>query len=638
MSYNGSGTFNINSTGQPVVTGTVISSSAFTALTADLATGLSTCITKDGQTTVAANIPMNSFKFTNLAAGTAAGDSVRVSQLQAGSATSLTVTGTNTYAATASPALTAYTTGNTFSFVVSNSNTSSCTLNIDSLGAKAITRDGTTALISGDLVVGSEVLVVYDGTQFQVVNSNSKTNFNVSTLLTATTLNLTNALGATYGGTGQSSYAVGDLLYASTTTALSKLADVATGNAVISGGVGVAPSYGKIGLTTHVSGTLPTANGGTGLTSFTSGGVVYASSSSALATGSALTFDGTNLGLGVTPSAWGIGKAIQIAGSTGFLGFSGVNGNIVTNTYYDGSNYRYIANGFSSYYAQSASTHLWFTAPSGTAGNAITFTQAMTLDASGNLGLGVTPSASNAGKTFEVSNVGNQIRSGGVNDMNVESNTRYNSGFLYASTGTATRYGQTNGQHQWYTAPSGTAGTAITFTQAMTLDAYGNFMVGTTTLGGSGGLSMTPQGAGPNACIEVVWNGTASTNVPAQFRYNGTAVGQIVYDTSNTAYTTLSDYRLKDNPQPLTGSGAFIDALQAKTWEWKVDGSRGVGFIAHEVQVVSPKTVVGEKDSVDADNKPVYQAMEYGSAEFIANIIAELQSLRARVAQLEKGT
>jgi hypothetical protein len=65
---------------------------------------------------------------------------------------------------------------------------------------------------------------------------------------------------AVKGGTGQTSYAVGDLLYASTTTALSKLADVATGNALISGGVGVAPSYGKIGLTTHVSGNLPVTN------------------------------------------------------------------------------------------------------------------------------------------------------------------------------------------------------------------------------------------------------------------------------------------------------------------------------------------------------------------------------------------
>lgn len=71
---------------------------------------------------------------------------------------------------------------------------------------------------------------------------------------------------ANRGGTGQSSYAVGDILYADTTTTLAKLADVATGNALISGGVGVAPSWGKIGLTTHVSGTLPIANGGTNAT------------------------------------------------------------------------------------------------------------------------------------------------------------------------------------------------------------------------------------------------------------------------------------------------------------------------------------------------------------------------------------
>jgi hypothetical protein len=68
---------------------------------------------------------------------------------------------------------------------------------------------------------------------------------------------------ATAGGTGQTSYAIGDLLYADTTTTLAKLPDVATGNALISGGVGVAPSWGKIGLTTHVSGVLPVANGGT---------------------------------------------------------------------------------------------------------------------------------------------------------------------------------------------------------------------------------------------------------------------------------------------------------------------------------------------------------------------------------------
>jgi hypothetical protein len=115
----------------------------------------------------------------------------------------------------------------------------------------------------------------------------------------------------------------------------------------------------------------------------------------------------------------------------------------------------------------------------------------------------------------------------------------------------------------------------------------------------------------------------------------GNIVGTITTTSSATAYSTSSDYRLKDNPQPLSGSGTFIDALQPKTWTWKIDGRRGVGFIAHEVQEVSPDSVHGAKDAVDNQDNPVIQAMEYGSAEFIANIVAELQSLRTRVAELE---
>jgi hypothetical protein len=93
--------------------------------------------------------------------------------------------------------------------------------------------------------------------------------------LTAGTWNAT-AIGAVYGGTGLTSYAVGDLLYADTTTSLAKLADVAVGNALISGGVGSAPSWGKIGAATHIDGTLPIANGGTNSTATpTAGGVSY---------------------------------------------------------------------------------------------------------------------------------------------------------------------------------------------------------------------------------------------------------------------------------------------------------------------------------------------------------------------------
>ena len=88
------------------------------------------------------------------------------------------------------------------------------------------------------------------------------------------TTGLVNATPAANGGTGQSSYTTGDILYASGSTALAKLSDVSTGNVLISGGVGASPSYGKVGLTTHVTGTLPVANGGTGATTFTSNNVL----------------------------------------------------------------------------------------------------------------------------------------------------------------------------------------------------------------------------------------------------------------------------------------------------------------------------------------------------------------------------
>lgn len=86
----------------------------------------------------------------------------------------------------------------------------------------------------------------------------------LSAFLTASAI-----ISASQGGTGITSYTAGDLIIASGATTLAKLADVATGNALISGGVGVVPSWGKIGLTTHVSGTLPIANGGTGASTAT---------------------------------------------------------------------------------------------------------------------------------------------------------------------------------------------------------------------------------------------------------------------------------------------------------------------------------------------------------------------------------
>jgi len=130
-------------------------------------------------------------------------------------------------------------------------------------------------------------------------------------------------VGVANGGTGQTTYAVGDLLYASTTSALSKLADIATGNSLISGGVGVAPSWGKIGLTTHVSGTLPISNGGTGTaTAPTQYGVVYAASTSAYASTAAGTAGQVLTSTGTSAPTWSSNISGTVTTATNLAGGS----------------------------------------------------------------------------------------------------------------------------------------------------------------------------------------------------------------------------------------------------------------------------------------------------------------------------
>jgi len=138
------------------------------------------------------------------------------------------------------------------------------------------------------------------------------------------TTHVTGTLGVGNGGTGLAAYAVGDLLYASAANALSKLADVAVGNVLISGGVGVAPSWGKVGLASHVEGVLPVANGGTG----TATGSITGTEALILAAGGAnqnvtLTPSGTgatilngNVGIGTTSFGASAAKALGMGAGT----------------------------------------------------------------------------------------------------------------------------------------------------------------------------------------------------------------------------------------------------------------------------------------------------------------------------------
>jgi hypothetical protein len=144
--------------------------------------------------------------------------------------------------------------------------------------------------------------------------------------VTTGAITLAGTLIAVNGGTGFASYAVGDLLYADTTTTLAKLPDVATGNALISGGVTTAPLWGKIGLTTHVSGVLPIANGGTnGSATPTSFGVAYGTGTAyaftaAGTTGQVLTATTGGAPTWAAPATSGTVTSVSVVSANGFAG------------------------------------------------------------------------------------------------------------------------------------------------------------------------------------------------------------------------------------------------------------------------------------------------------------------------------
>lgn len=170
MSDNGSGTYVVNSSGQPVVAATPITAAVHNALTADLATALSNRICKDGQTTVTANIPFGGYKLTGVGAATARTDAATLASIQDGTGVYIgTVGGTaNAITLTPSPAITAYATGQQFSFIPSAANTGATTVAISGLAAKNI-FSGNAACIGGELTNEHIVTIQYDGTRFQLL-------------------------------------------------------------------------------------------------------------------------------------------------------------------------------------------------------------------------------------------------------------------------------------------------------------------------------------------------------------------------------------------------------------------------------------------------------------------------------------
>jgi hypothetical protein len=178
------------------------------------------------------------------------------------------------------------------------------------------------------------------------------------------------------------------------------------------------------------------------------------------------------------------------------------------------------------------------------------------------------------------------------------------------------------------------------------IDSSGNLLVGTTSSvsvsARVNGIALKTAGIA-DIRNSVGWNfGTSGSSGIHLYFYtdNGSTfvtAGQINSNGSTTAYVTSSDYRLKENVQPLTNALGQVSQLRPVVWKWKdgVGGTNpnGQGFIAHELQEVVPDCVTGTKDAVDAEGNPQYQGVDVSF--LVATLTAAIQEQQALITQLQ---
>lgn len=242
-------------------------------------------------------------------------------------------------------------------------------------------------------------------------------------------------------------------------------------------------------------------------------------------------------------------------------------------------------------------------------------TTAVTIDTSQNFGVGVTPSA--WGSSYKAVQMSNATM------MNTSAGGYYGANFYYNSSGSPTYVNNgyalaysaysAGGAHLWLTATSGTAGNAITFTQAMTLDISGNLLVGTTSPGiaNTNSISIQPTRDANGDIIINHATGAASGQNYLIFGYAGGLIGSITQaGTTAVLYNTTSDYRLKSNVVPVTTGLSVINQLNPVNFTWISDNESDTGFLAHEFQTVIPRSVTGTKDATIEEEYEVTPAVK----------------------------
>jgi hypothetical protein len=321
-----------------------------------------------------------------------------------------------------------------------------------------------------------------------------------------------------------------------------------------------------------------------------------------------------NVGIGVVPDAWsGTGAAIQLEGA-GHLATANQYAYIGSNYYYNGG-WKYTTSSTAAQYRQDSGTHQWLTAASGSADAAITWSESMRIDSSGNTMVGLTTAQARF-------TIGGAAATAANSTLCRIGNDSYGSDVVLS-----VAPGVVN-----FDAPGVVGG-------RMMIDSSGNLLVGTTTLVSPNPGHSFSVGNGSQQAIG--HNGSSSGTYYSYYSYNGSVIGSITQSgITSVAYNTSSDYRLKTDAQPMTGASARVQALNPVNFEWIADGTRVDGFLAHEAQEVVPEAVTGEKDAVDADGNPEYQGIDQSKlvpllTAALQEALTKIDALEARITALE---